>query len=97
MAVVGTLLRVEVQDLPLAIREVGFVIENLPSGNRGCHDGADVECLLGLALAGGSAEIAQRADGRVAHPYYLRRHRVLVRCLDEYGGPNRMKVLQGYS
>ena len=70
---IGALFRVEIEDLPFSLRKTCPVVQYRSIGQGRGDDGADVEGLLRLALAGGRAEIAQGADDRLVDIDHHRR------------------------
>ncbi len=90
---IGTLLSVEVQYLPLFFREGGAVIQYLLVGQGGGYNRADVEGLPRFALSRRRAEVAQCADGRMAYLDDNGLHLVLVCGVDQYLLPDPMKVI----
>ena len=94
---IGALLSVEIQDLPLPFRKRGFIIQDLQIRQGSGDDSADIEGLLRLALSCRCAEVAKRADdGSV----YLDDHGgsdELVAYVNEYLFPNLVEVFAGDS
>ena len=73
LAIVFTLLRVKIENLPFPFGEVGLIVENLAVYYGRGDNRAHVEGLLRFALSGRSAEIAEGTDGAITDFDYVRR------------------------
>lgn len=71
LAVVGALLRIHVEDVPFVLRKMGGIAQHGVVGQCRCNQSRQVESLFTLGFAYGRAEVAQRADARIADHQYL--------------------------
>ena len=71
LAVVGALLRIHVEDVSFVLREMGGIAQYGMVGQCRCDQSRQVESLFTLGFAYGRAEVAQRADARIADYQHL--------------------------
>ena len=93
LAMVGTLLRIEIQDSSFALGKVSLIIENLITRNGRRDYGADIERLLGFSLSGGCAEVPQSADSGAGDCQNDRLSLVFVLYANQECFPKAMEIL----
>ena len=73
------LFRVDIQNLPLILREHRPVMEHGVATQCRCDNGRNVESLLTLGFSDGSTEVPQCADDSIIHHQHYRRLFVGIR------------------